>query len=302
VLALLGVLAFAGSCGSETPHAEETALGELEEFAFLPPAECVFPALVCANSEALLVDRFEVTRAHWRAWCERDGAACSSDMQAFVASWTADTDRWPATFMTWFEAREFAASRGGMRLLTSQEWMRVACGPGRQPWPWGPSAASAVSNSLELELYRLVAVGTFEQGRTPELVYDMIGNAWEWVESPTPGPAMETAPGLEWTMGGSYLSKLARLYDYNKDAQVSFTHQDLDPRTRSSDVGLRCAADAKAYLLAHAARFGTSNVAHRRLVAIGESWGRDAVPLLEELAARPAAPPALTWLLAGARK
>jgi len=297
----------AGSCGSETPRAEETALGELEELAFLPPAECVFPALadpalVCANSEALLVDRFEITRSQWRAWCERNATECPSDMQAFVASWTADTDRWPATFMTWFEAREFAASRG-MRLLTSQEWTRVACGPGRQPWPWGPSAASAVSNSLELELYRLVAVGTFEQGRTPEFVYDMIGNAWEWVESPMPMPAMETAAGLEWTMGGSYLSKLDRLYGLTRNGERwSFMHQDLDPRTRSSDVGLRCTADAKTYLLEHAGRFGTSSAAHKRLVAIGASWGRDAVPLLEELAARPAAAPALTWLLAGARK
>ena len=295
------------SCGSEAPREEESALGELEELAFIPPAECVFPALagpalVCANSEALLVDRFEITRAAWRPWRERNAATMSSDEAAIVAAWTPDTDRWPATFMNLFEAREFAASRG-MRLLTSQEWIRVACGPGRQPWPWGPSAASAVTNSLDLELYRPVAVGTFEQGRTPEFVYDMIGNVWEWVDTPMPWPAMETAAGLEWTMGGSYLSKLGRLYDLTPHGERwNFSHQDLDPRTRSCDVGLRCVADAKTYLLAHAARCGTSRAARGRLVAIGASWGRDAVPLLEDLAARPGAAPALAWLLDGARK
>jgi hypothetical protein len=298
------------SCGSELSRAEENALRDLERMAFVPPAECFFPpltgpALTCANSEALLVDRFEVTRAEWRAWRERTRAAMSSEESEFVDGWTADTDRWPASFMTLFEAREFAAARG-MRLLTSQEWIRVACGPGRQPWPWGPSAASAVTNSLDLELYRPVAVGTFEQGRSPELVYDLIGNVWEWVDEPMAWPVSDNPGDLEWTMGGSYLSKLGRLYERVKDPDGTqrwdFNHQDLDPRTRSCDVGLRCAAEAASYLRRHARDWGTNPAARRRLTAIGNAWGRDAVPLLEDLVGGPEASAGLAALLDGARK
>jgi hypothetical protein len=40
----------------------------------------------------------------------------------------------------------------------------------------------------------------------------------------------------------------------------------------------------------------------RRALAVGASWGRDAIPLLDELTRRPAAPKSLTLLLAGARR
>lgn len=298
------------ACGGEGMSEGGQALAELERLAFVPPAECVFPPLsgpplACVTAEALLVDRFEVTRAEWRAWCERASDASSPALAENLAGWREETGHWPATFMTLSEARRFAAARG-MRLLTSAEWIRVACGPGRQPWPWGPSAASAVANTLDLELYRPVPVGTFEQGRSPELVYDLIGNVWEWVEAPMPWPALETLSGLEWAMGGSHLSKLGRLYDRVTDAEGAqrwnFIHQDLDPRTRASDIGLRCAAEAKPYLRGHASDWGTSESVRRRLVAVGSSWGRDAVPVLEALADEAGAAPGLAWLLEGARQ
>jgi hypothetical protein len=298
------------ACGSEVPQKTESALSELECLAFVPPGECVFPPLsgpplACVNPEALLVDRFEVTRAQWQTWRERTPNGSALETPGISAGWRAETDHWPATFMTLFEARDFAASRG-MRLPTSQEWIRIACGPGRQPWPWGPSAASAVANTLDLELYRPVAVGTFEQGRSPELVYDLIGNVWEWVDAPMPWPAIETLSGLEWAMGGSHLSKLGRLYDRVSDGEGAqrwnFSHEDLDPRTRSCDVGLRCVAEAKRYLHEHAPSWDSSDAVRRRLIAVGTSWGRDAVPLLEDLAGQVDAAPGLAWLLEGARK
>jgi hypothetical protein len=284
----------------------EARATELERVAFVPPGECVFPPqLVCGNSEALLVDRFEVTRAQWRAWYENSGVERSPEANEQIASWTPDTDRWPATFVSLVEARAFAASRG-MRLLTSGEWIRVASGTNLQPWPWGPSAAHAVSNTLELDLMRLVAVGTFEQGKTPQSIYDMVGNAWEWVDAPMSWPALAGSPGLEWAMGGSYLSKLRPLYDVEFDAdnrrRWTFNQRELDARARASDVGLRCAAVAKTYLWEHRREWDASPSARERMISVGKLWGRDAVPVLDELAARPDSVPGLAWLLEGARR
>jgi hypothetical protein len=281
---------------------DDAGASELERLAFIPPGECVFSArLVCGNLQALLVDRFEVTRAQWRAWYEHSAPEKTADEDEQIASWTPDTDRWPATFLSLVEARAYAAARD-MRLLTSREWIRVASGTNLQPWPWGPSAASAVSNTLELHLMRPVAVGTFEQGKTPQSVYDMIGNAWEWVDAPLSWSGAESSPALEWALGGSYLSKLRPLWDVDFDGHWTFNQRELDARTRASDIGLRCAADAKTYLWEHRRQWGASPAAHERLASVGRAWGRDAVPLLDELSTRADSAPGLTWLLEGARR
>jgi hypothetical protein len=127
----------------------------------------------------------------------------------------------------------------------------------------------------------------------------MAGNVWEWVEEPISRASIGMSP-LAWAMGGSYLSRLRRLYDYS-EGRLAFYEQELDPSARSVDVGLRCCADAEEYLWQHADRWnGDRNRA--RLLFVGATWGRDAIPVLEELAKRAGAPPSLAILLAGARQ
>ena len=283
------------------------ALAELERLAFVPSGECVLFGrsglrLSCANDRALLVDRFEVTRAAWRAWTARQ-PALDPTLAEVVASWPAQTSTWPASFMTQAEARSFAASRG-MRLLSAREWLRVACDTRGLAHPWGNREASSVANTLNLGLRHPLPVGTFEQGRTPLATYDMTGNVWEWVEDPIlslPGEE-DSDPGIAWAMGGSYLSRLRRIHDLDREeGHLVLDEQSLDPRTRSIDVGLRCAADAEAYLTANARRLG-GEAERERLLAIGAAWGHNAVPLLADLAGRGDAAPGLSILLEGARR
>lgn len=306
------------------------AVAELERLAFVPPDAFALPALdgvpiVGDNLRALLVDRCEVTRGEWRDWLATQ-AARDPLLEAWVAAWPAGaSEDWPATFMTLDEARTFAGERG-MRLLTAREWLRIACGPRRQPWPWGSSAHTSVANTLELGLGRPVAVGTFEQGRTPLAVFDLLGNVWEWVEEPihSVAPAPRAADGdlaglppsgasaasasFAWAMGGSYLAWPRRLFEIVEEVDPgsrraiqrwSFYQQDLHPLARSSDVGLRCAADAEEYLWRTAPRLDGAERA--RLRGVGRAWGSAAIPLLERLCERPAAPIALRHLLEGAR-
>jgi len=285
---------------------EDRELSELEELAFVPAGECIFwqglgAGVVCSNSKALVVDRFEVTRGRWRAWIQGRPSRPDPLFEAVILGWGPGTDDWPASFMTLVEAREFAAAKG-LRLPTAREWMRIACGTGKRPheYPWGGSKAVSVANTLELGLRHPLPVGTFEQGRTPLSIYDLSGNVWEWVEEPIRMAWNETTFDMEWVMGGSYLSRLRRLYDYSK-LSLAFHQQDLDHGSRSVDVGLRCCADAEPYLWEHARRW-KGEQSRERLLAVGAAWGREAVPLLEELARRPGAPEGLAHLLAGARR
>lgn len=282
----------------------------------MPRDEVALPALdgppiVCENSRALLIDRFEVGRDEWRRWYLSQTGAKDPLLLDAMSGWTSESGDWPASFMNLDEARRFAASRG-MRLLTACEWIRAACGPRRHPWPWGYSSQSSTANTLDLDLKirRLVATGTFEQGKSPQSIYDLLGNVWEWVDEPI-GVAADSASSMSWAMGGSYLSmprrsiELVEEFDPATRRQIqrwAFHQQDLHVASRSSDVGLRCAADAAEYLWEHAGDFGASDAARLRLIEIGRAWGRASVPLLEELAARPSSPRSLAWLLDGARQ
>jgi formylglycine-generating enzyme required for sulfatase activity len=290
-------------------HAREDLVA-LERLAFVPAGECTFQPgagarLSCSNPRPLLVDRYEVTRADWKEQGSAGGAP-DAILAAYVASWPATTADWPASYVTLAEARAFAAARG-MRLPTAREWLRIACGTSERPYvyPWGGGLARSVANTLELGLGNPAPVGTFEQGRTPLSIYDMAGNVWEWVVDPIPIPGeaydrgASLDPDVAWAMGGSHLAYLRRLYDDAKSSNYFF-EQDLDPRTRSRDVGFRCCADAEEYLESKS-KLWSADRDQSRVRAVGATWGRGAVPLLEELARKPGASLGIRTLLDGAR-
>ena len=306
-LALLSA-AFAACGGPEGDPTE--ALAVLDRLAFVAPGECRLLGrdgvdLVCANGEALLVDRLEVTRGEWAAWsATSSGAAATGEdpNRAVVAdAWPEAVDSWPASALTLAEARAYAASRG-MRLPTAREWIRVASGTRAQPFPWGLARASAVANTVELGLGRPVPSGTFEQGASPDSVYDLLGNVAEWVEDPiaSAGGGDDVRP-LAWAMGGSFATRLWKIYEPDESGRTTVVQVDLDPGTRSADVGLRCVASARAWLAEQTPDLGATQRERDGLRRIGARWGRDAVQLLEDLAGRPGAKLALRWLLEGAR-
>lgn len=313
LLLLTGLIGALGASCSPLAGTEGEAQGDLaalERLAFVPAGECTFQPgagarLSCSNPRPLLVDRYEVTRADWKTLSSA-GETRDPFLAAYEASWRATTADWPASYMTLAEARAYAVARG-MRLPTAREWLRIACGTSERPYvyPWGGGLARSVANTLELGLGNPAPVGTFEQGRTPLSIYDMAGNVWEWVEDPIAIPS-ETYdgrtyldPDVAWAMGGSHLSYLRRLYDDAKSSNYFF-EQDLDPRTRSRDVGFRCCADAEEYLGLRAGLWSAERD-QARVRAIGAAWGRAAVPLLEELAKKPGVSLGIRSLLEGAR-
>lgn len=299
----LSVLA---ACGR--PEADPTrALAGLDALAFVPPGECRLLGrdgveIRCENREALLVERFEVTRGDWDSWLQTSEGATPSTPNDLVAAWTDVLSTWPASGMTLPEARDFAAARG-MRLPTAAEWIRIAAGTRAQPWPWGLARASAVANTAELGLGHPVPVGAFEQGASPGSVYDLLGNVAEWVEEPLllPGGGEMDVRPLSWALGGSYATRLWKIYEFDSAGRIAVVHVDLDPGARALDVGLRCVVEARTWLATKAPELGSTLREREGLRRIGARWGRDAVPLLEELSAAPGARSSLRWLLEGAR-
>ncbi len=289
------VLAGAGACTPSQPE-HVAASHAIERLAFVPPGRVeLSSALEVASEEPLLVSAFELTRGEWRTWYLEHADQADVDALAHVASWDEATRDWPASFLSLEEAQRYAGEQG-MRLLRASEWLRIACGSAAAPYPWGQNDVLSVANTLEFGLRQPTPVGTFEQGRSPLGIYDLVGNVYEWVDAP-----LEGREPLDWAMGGSFLTLRQPLFDPRGDEQ-GVLHLALDARHRAIDIGVRLCVNARTWLAAHAAELAHLPAAQARLGAVGARWGPAAVPLLEELGRSSGDAPALRWLLAGARR
>ncbi len=145
----------------------------------------------------LAVGRFPVTRGEFAAFVATTGHATPGG--AFIwkeTRWTLDpardwrspgfdqTDRHPAVCVNWQDAQAYVAwlvqhTGKPYRLLSEAEW-EYACRAGtatRYWWgdPWDPAKANGANN-----VGKTTEVGAYPANDFG--LYDMLGNAWEWVE------------------------------------------------------------------------------------------------------------------------
>ena len=266
--------------------ASEAPLRELERLAFVPrgrsPREAALP--VVGSDTDLLVDRFEVTRAHWL-----------EVLPELPAPWGAGpAGDLPAIHIDLAAAEVFCARRG-LRLPTTTEWLWLAVGPRGSPYPYARMQDSIVNmQTRELDLGRPVPVGTFENGRTPDTgLYDLHGNVRELALVAAPDGSVRA-----YAAGGSFATPSSPTF--GRAPQDFVLLDPIDRGARSDDVGLRCVTPARPWLAANGAALSRPEW-RAALQAVGARWGPRAAPLLAELAAADDAPSAYTWLAEGAK-
>ncbi len=154
-------------------------------------------------------------------------------------------DRQPAVCVTWYDAMAYAAWLGGS-LPTEAQWERTARGTEGRTYPWGeaeptcelafysdcvPADTAEGLRGLAADLRARISdrlglsrpsgaqpVMSRPAGATPEGVYDLSGNAWEWVSNwygfylpadtlDPRGPETGSWRGLR---GGAYLQGVQR--------------------------------------------------------------------------------------------
>ncbi|MCC7015380.1 MAG: SUMF1/EgtB/PvdO family nonheme iron enzyme [Planctomycetes bacterium] len=280
---------------------------EIEGLAFVPAGQ-ISLAIAGRGSatlevpNALLVDMYESTRGEWRAFRRARAALVASELSELVDGWDDASADWPASGMNQIEAAEFARWRG-MRLPTAGEWLYFASGPQRFAFPWGSTDQRSIANTLELGLDRPAAVGTFEAGRSPQQIYDLLGNVAEWTADAAPSRDVLPGDTRVSAMGGSFRNRSRPIVDERQvEGQNEVHARTLARESRADDIGVRCCVDASSYLGERLLALRPDAAARARLVAVGRRWGRRALPVLEGLAARPGAPSALMALLEGARR
>jgi formylglycine-generating enzyme required for sulfatase activity/uncharacterized protein YheU (UPF0270 family) len=162
-------------------------------------------------------------------------------------SWWGISNR-PVVSITWHEAVAYAKwlsarTRKSYRLPTEAEWEFAAAGTKQRKYPFGNRGSDDTTNTREAGIEQTTSVGAFPADKTPEGLYDLGGNVWEWcssLEKPYPYKAADGREKLDTSgcrilRGGSYHNYRAEIHCTQRRA--------LKPAERWEFIGFRLAMD-----------------------------------------------------------
>jgi formylglycine-generating enzyme required for sulfatase activity len=193
--------------------------------------------------DAFYMDKYHVTVGQYARYLEATGTEAPPEWD--IMNQPRHQKR-PVVNVSWSDAATFC-KWAGKRLPTEAEWEKAARGTDGRLYPWGnetPTRLHANFGKKEWAHHMaLVPVGMFEMGKSPYGIYDMAGNAWEWVndwydhdyykKSPTKNPQGPATGKSKVVRGGNWR--------YVQEFLRSSFRYNADPSGRQFGYGFRCA-------------------------------------------------------------
>ena len=204
-----------------------------------------------------------------RKWTEdNDGVVTSGcenpDTSAGDCNWEG-REGWPVVCVNWYQAADYC-EWNGKRLCTEAEWEYAARGPEGRVYPWDGVDGCDGEPTCEKTNFVTVTMSTDPAScgetltlaalpedaglcdQTPEGVYYMAGNAWEWTQDFLHDTYVGApTDGSEWAydLGGRKVARGGRpTFDADPDLRLHRRFAEYPPQ-RSDTLGFRCCADFK---------------------------------------------------------
>lgn len=187
------------------------------------------------------LDRTETTIGEYER-CVRAGSCRPSSMEDIIPGISREEEL-PVTMVGHQDAAAYCAFRGA-RLPTEEESEFAARGSARRRFPWGDlfhagrtnGGASLLERTNQEDGYELLAPAlAFRDGRSPEGVLQLAGNAAEWTA--TREVDASGGPGERYVVRGGHFATPPWLLR-------SAHRETLPPHVRRITVGFRCAKSA----------------------------------------------------------
>jgi len=172
-------------------------LGRLGDPRLLTPSDSDYWTSIDEDEVRLNVGRHPVTHAEFAAFVESDAFLDNQNWSEQGAAWRdSGAKSWaflagrvdkalvvpnqPVVGTTWYEACAYA-KYANARLPTVSERLLIVRGMEKRPYPWGEPFGSNNANTREEVIQRPCAIGLFRSDCTPDGVWDLAGNAGEWL-------------------------------------------------------------------------------------------------------------------------
>lgn len=197
--------------------------------------------------DAYYMDIYEVTNEKYQD-CVVVGVCTPPQM---VSSYTHSNyygklqyDNFPVINVDWNQANNYCAWRGAS-LPTEAQWEKAARGTDGRTYPWGEGISCSQANYWDKGKYCIgdtTEVGSYEDGKSPYGIYDMVGNVAEWVadwydpnyyiDSPLSNPLGPLSGQYRMLRGGGFNGSdiYLRVADRSR----------LSPISAGSNYGFRC--------------------------------------------------------------